>query len=77
MATKIIVNHKSSVSVALDYTQEYKSIANAKGMAKYYQEKGETQKANEIIKAIKFQETIRENLDKVLEGKMTWEEFNK
>jgi len=46
-------------------------------MAKYYQEKGETQKANEIIKAIKFQETIRENLDKVLEGKMTWEEFNK
>jgi hypothetical protein len=77
MAMKIVVNHKSKVSVALDYTQEYKSIAKAKNMAKYYREKGEHIKASEIDYAIQLQEKAIKLLDEVLSGNMTWEELNK
>lgn len=76
MANKIVVNHKSNVSAIYNYTTEYKSVAHAKGMAKYYQEKGETQKANEITQQLKQQEKVSKLLDKVLSGEMTWEEFN-
>lgn len=77
MAMKIIVNHKSNISVMFDYSQEYKSIAHAKSMAKYYQEKGETLKANEITQQIKRQEKAIKLLDKVVSGQLTWEEFVK
>lgn len=76
MAMKIIVNHKSNVSVMFDYSQEYKSIAHAKSMAKYYQEKGETQKANEITQQVNRQEKANKLIRKVLTGEITWEEFN-
>lgn len=77
MAMKIVVNHKSNVSVALDYSQEYKSIAHAKSMAKYYQEKGETQKANEITQQVNRQEKANKLLAKVVSGELTWEDFEK
>jgi hypothetical protein len=76
MAMKIVVNHKSNVSAIYNYSTDYKSVLHAKKMVKYYREKGETQKANEINDAIKLQEKAIKDLNKVLSGEMTWEELN-
>jgi hypothetical protein len=48
MAMKIVVNHKSNVSAIYNYSTDYKSVAHAKRMFKYYRENGKDQMANEI-----------------------------
>lgn len=77
MAQKIFVVHNSSVDSSLTYPCEYDSIAQARRMIDYYQQKGESQKAEEIEKALTKNERIRELLDKVVNGSITWEEFEK
>jgi hypothetical protein len=76
MAMKITAFHKSNVSVMLNHTTDYKSVAHAKKMVKYYRENGKDQMANEINQAIKLQQKAIKDLDKVLSGEMTWEELN-
>jgi hypothetical protein len=56
MANKIMVVRQRSVWGELSDIKEYKSIKDAKWWVNYYQEKGEAEKANEIIKAIKMNE---------------------